>query len=57
MGNSEHKPKGWHSRRHETRAAQDAAREAYERRAEGRPKQKFVGGEAVADGGHWVKVP
>lgn len=39
----DHKPKpdGWHSRRHETREAQDAAREAYQTRAEGRPRQMW----------------
>jgi hypothetical protein len=30
MGNSKLKPKGWHSRRHETRDAQDEARERYQ---------------------------
>lgn len=31
MGNSKLKPDGWWSRRHRTREAQDAAREAYQR--------------------------
>lgn len=31
MGNSKQKPTGWWSRRHETRDAQDAAREQYQR--------------------------
>lgn len=30
MGNSKLKPKGWWSRRHETRQAQDEARERYQ---------------------------
>lgn len=30
MGNSKIKPKGWWSRRHKTREAQDAARERYQ---------------------------
>lgn len=29
MGNSKLKPKGWHSKRHQTREAQDASREKY----------------------------
>ena len=33
--------KGWHSRRHETRDAQDAAREAYAHRAQDRPRQRW----------------
>lgn len=31
MGNSKNKPKGWHSRRHRTREAQDLAREEYQK--------------------------
>lgn len=30
MGNSKLKPKGWWSKRHKTREAQDAARERYQ---------------------------
>lgn len=35
------KPNGWFSRRHETSNANRAAREAYQSRAERRPKQHW----------------
>jgi hypothetical protein len=34
---------GWFSRRHETREANDAARESYRSRAERRPLQRWTG--------------
>lgn len=51
MGNSQNKPKGWHSRRHETNEAQTAARERYWNRAAERPAQWWN-----ADERRWEKV-
>jgi hypothetical protein len=55
MGNSKTKPDGWHSRRHETSAAQDAARERYANRADERPVQVWVPF-ADGSGGSWVHL-
>jgi hypothetical protein len=41
MGDSERKPQGWHSRRHQTNEAQMEAREAFRTRSERRPRQTW----------------